>query len=241
MKNIMKLLTMKAIAAGAKFPEASISRAVELMQLKILLDQERINCALDVGANKGQFASDLRGIGYSGSIISFEPLSREFGPLSESFKNDPQWRGVQLALGNFNGSATINILPELTGWSSILQPATGWRAAETEKIEVRRLDEVLGGLLPDSTASRVLLKMDTQGYDLSVFEGAKGCLPLICALQSELSVVPLYKGMPHYIEALTAYEAQGFDLFHLAVESRSKGSGLQEMNCLMRRNRNIVR
>ena len=55
MKNILKLLTMKVIAGGAKFPEASISRAVELMQLKILLDQEHINCVLDVGANKGQF------------------------------------------------------------------------------------------------------------------------------------------------------------------------------------------
>ena len=47
-----------------------------LCQLRIatLLDRYQINVVIDVGANEGQFASELRRMGYQGKIISFEPI-----------------------------------------------------------------------------------------------------------------------------------------------------------------------
>lgn len=76
--------------------------------------------------------------------------------------------------------------------------------------------------------------MDTQGYDLEVFRGASGCMEHICGVQSELSLRPLYKGMPHYLEALAAYEAAGFELFNLSVVTRLGDGALVELNCFMR-------
>lgn len=209
---------------------------MELTHLKQLISLLDINCVLDVGANKGQFASELRGIGFKGLIVSFEPLRREFSRLRESFSRDPLWRGFQVALGEKSGFAKINVIPHLTVMSSLLETTTKWRDVVTEDIEVKRLDEIFHTAVRDLASPRVLLKMDTQGYDLNVFAGAQGCMDLIHGLQSELSVVPLYKEMPHYLEALAAYERADFQLFNLSVVSRITKGGLQELNCLMKRN-----
>jgi len=217
-------------------PEAPIDRVLELTHLKQLIELLEINCILDVGANKGQFATELRGIGFKGLLVSFEPLRREFVRLQEAFSRDPLWRGFCVALGDKNGPAKINVVPHLTVMSSMLETRSRWGDVETEDVEVKRLDDIFGAIVSGLVSPRVLLKMDTQGYDLKVFAGAQGCLQSIRALQSELSIVPLYQNMPHYLEALATYERAGFQLFNLSVVSRTGDGGLQELNCFMKRN-----
>ncbi|MEJ7670363.1 MAG: FkbM family methyltransferase [Casimicrobiaceae bacterium] len=206
----------------------------ELTFLRDFLRQLRIDCVLDVGANRGQFARELRGIGYNGRIISFEPIGNEFLVLKEQFKNDLKWSGHQVALGSKEETMPITI-PKLTVMSSLLDSAAADRDARKELVEVRRLDNMLPSLMTDFESSRVFLKMDTQGYDLEVFRGASGCIENIQGMQSELSIQPLYKNMPHYLEALEAYEAAGFALYNLSVVNRVSDGGLVELNCFMRR------
>ena len=103
------------------------------------------------------------------------------------------------------------------------------------EVDVRRLDGLLPALLRNLPSPRLFLKMDTQGYDLEVFRGAKNCLNWIVGLQSEISVIPLYTGMPHYLESLREYEEHGFHLHHLAVVNRTINQDLLELNCYMRR------
>jgi len=106
---------------------------------------------------------------------------------------------------------------------------------EPQPVEVKRLDEIFPSVTEGVPAPRVLLKMDTQGYDLRVFEGAVGALEPIVAIQSELSVVPLYAEMPHYTEALATYEARGFELRSMSLVSRTSSGSIQELNCLLTR------
>ena len=73
---------LKCIAWGVR-PEAAIDRVAELVHLRDLLRALQINCVIDVGANRGQFASELRGLRFAGRIVSFEPVAREFTVLSE--------------------------------------------------------------------------------------------------------------------------------------------------------------
>jgi FkbM family methyltransferase len=235
MFDFKKQLALRAINAGMPIPEGSLDRVTELIHLKQLIDLLDINCVLDVGANEGQFARELRGIGFKGRIVSFEPVARVFQLLQKTFSGDTSWRGYQIALGRHSGRTNINVIPQLTVMSSLLATKTKWRDAETEQINVKRLDETYDHAVGDLKVPRVLLKLDTQGYDLEVLAGAEGCLDSILALQSELSVVPLYEGMPHYLEALPTYERAGFKLFNLSVVSRTPDGGLQELNCLMRR------
>ena len=206
----------------------------ELSYLRQLLTQLQVDCVLDVGANVGQFACELRGIGYRGQIVSFEPITSVFSALQRSFAGDPKWRGFHMALGAKEDSMTITI-PKLTVMSSLLESGESEDGARKESVAVKRLDQILPALKQEIGVSRVFLKMDTQGYDLEVFKGAAGCIDGILGIQSELSVQPLYKNMPHYLESLDTYEQAGFELYNLSVVNRVESGGLLELNCFMRR------
>ena len=73
-------------------------------QLKKALDRFGVDLVLDVGANAGQFSSELRSVGYQGSLVSFEPLSVAHRALSEVASRDAKWlvhpRG---AIGDIDG------------------------------------------------------------------------------------------------------------------------------------------
>ena len=102
------------------------------------------------------------------------------------------------------------------------------------EIEAYRLQDLMHDLLNPIEDPRVFLKMDTQGYDLQVFAGLGEWADRIIGLQSELAVIPLYKGMPRWTEALAEYESCGFELACLAPVSRDpKTSRVLEFDCLM--------
>ena len=70
MSRLSRFLGFGAVSMGLRLPETRIDRFVELAHLKDLLEALCVNCVLDVGANCGQFARDLRGIGYVGRITA---------------------------------------------------------------------------------------------------------------------------------------------------------------------------
>ena len=79
---------------------------------------------------------------------------------------------------------------------------------EPVEVEVRRLDRVVDETLGGLDGRRPFLKLDTQGYDLDVFAGAGHAIDRFVGLQSELSLMEIYKGMPRMREALAAYEGR---------------------------------
>jgi len=235
--QVIKRLALSAVASRVRVPENPITRYLELSHLKRLLEALNINCMFDVGANRGQFATELRKIGYRGHIISFEPVEREFLALRNAFRNDRKWRGYQCALGSENKIAEINVFRDLTVLSSMLAPIGKQKNVEVEQVEVKRLDGLFTKALAGIPEPRVFLKMDTQGFDLEVFRGAGMHANEVLGLQSEISVKPIYEGMPHYLDVLSVYEQAGFTLFDLTVVARTEGGDLQELNCFMRRER----
>ena len=58
-------------------------------ELRNYLVGQQINCVIDVGAFKGQYAQFLRKLGYSGQIISFEPVASSFAELSKVMSGGP--------------------------------------------------------------------------------------------------------------------------------------------------------
>jgi FkbM family methyltransferase len=208
-----------------------------------LFEQLRINCAIDVGANKGQFASFLRQIGYKGRIVSFEPVSTTFKLLEEKSRNDHDWRVQNVAVGSANDTLEINI----TGGSvfNSLLPMNSYGKTQfpkesvvrgTEKVHVVRLDSIMGEIIQGLENPRVYLKMDTQGYDLQVLEGASTCLPLILGLQSEIAMKPIYEGMPDYLTSLAKLNDLDFSVTSLIPVTRDEKLRVVEFDCLMVRN-----
>ena len=232
--TLLKSATIKYVWAGMRFPLGAFERVGELQTMRELTTLLNADCVVDVGANRGQFAQELRGVGYAGRIISFEPQRSEFEVLSRQLATDREWQGHRLALGSRTDKLEL-MVPGLTVLGSLLRPNFKSQNSRTESVDVVRLDELLPTLLPDWRERRIYLKMDTQGYDLEVFKGAEGVLSSVVGLQSELSVQPLYEGMPHYLDALTTFERAAFELHNLSVVGRGEDGAVIEMNCYMRR------
>jgi hypothetical protein len=81
----------------------------------------RINCVLDVGANRGFCASFLRAAGFEGRIVSFEPIRRDFLELQEGSSSDLEWHAYPIALGDKAGSFPMNVTRR-TQFCSFLSP-----------------------------------------------------------------------------------------------------------------------
>src|SRR5262249_23102767 len=144
--------------------------------LQTLLSELAIDLVLDVGAHEGEFAGLLREIGYTGDIISFEPVAASFEKLTRSRQGDSRWRGRNHALGSEDGHLDLNIY-EGSVFNSFLNPEGAspfakQRIVGTERVAVRRLESALDEILADRSHARIFLKMDTQGYDLIVLRGA---------------------------------------------------------------------
>jgi len=211
--------------------------------LAVLLPHLGVNVVVDAGANAGQYGRLLRKVGYTGRIISYEPLARVFTELEMAAKGDAAWLTRRYALGSQKGSATIRMSPD-TSWSSLRRFSDFGkkrfteqdRDAVEEQIEVVRLDADLPGLIADIAAPRIYLKMDTQGFDLEVFAGAKGVLGSIVGLQSEVAFQQIYDGVPGYRDALETFDNAGFAVTGLFPVKRDRKSlRMIEMDCVMRR------
>lgn len=177
-----------------------------------------IDLVLDVGANEGQYATELRRFGYTGEIVSFEPIAEVCQRLRAHFAGDPRWQLRDFALGSMDGSAEIRIGAQ-SATSSLLAPseylvqqAAGARSVRTEKVRVARMDTVFE---PAWEGRRIWLKLDTQGFEQEVLRGATATLAKVRILQLELSLRPLYVGEPGFLEVASGLAGQGFDLVGL--------------------------
>jgi FkbM family methyltransferase len=183
-----------------------------------LLNSLGITLVLDVGANEGQYAKDLRRAGYEGRIVSFEPRSDTFAKLEAASAEDPRWDATKLAIGERDGTAEINVAGNEAGASSSLlemgerheRSAPDSRYIGTEEVELRRLDSLWGEVVRPE--DRVFIKLDIQGYEMQALAGADGVLDAAAGVQAELSLVPLYEGAAGYREMLDLLEARGFRL-----------------------------
>lgn len=193
-----------------------------------------IDLVLDIGANSGQFASQVRQCGYSGRIVSFEPLSRAHLELQQSCSKDTLWDAhPRCALGDHNGEVEINIAGNSES-SSILPMLELHRTAAPDSayqgkeiVAIKTLDEVAGQYLKDARAP--FLKIDTQGFEWQVLDGARKTLPHIKGILVELSLVPLYGGQHLWRELIDRLEAEGFTLwaFKPVFADLSQGRTLQ--------------
>lgn len=234
LRTLRKKLVLSTIAYKRTIPSPYLDKYLELAILKDVLDKLAIDCVLDVGANVGQFAQDLRLIGYTGRIISFEPVASVFQELCRRMNDDKNWQGFNFALGSVNGNQIINVGTD-SKLSSILVATSHIDSTLQEKIIVKRLDDIWESLDINQNHTRVFLKMDTQGYDLHVFRGAEKVINKVYGLMSEISVIPLYEHMIDYKESLTVYESTGFSLCGLGTVLRDANSRVIELNCIMRR------
>lgn len=194
------------------------------------MDSLEINLVLDVGANEGQYANYLRVIGYKGNIHCFEPLSSAYGRLIRFAAHDGKISvAPQMALGDHDGEISINIAANSESSSVLpmldahLHAAPASKYIGSERVPLRRLGSVLTGEFV--AQHNTFLKIDAQGYERQIISGASDHLDTICAIQLELSLIPLYQGEPLYRDMIDFLESLGFALFDISPTFADSKSG----------------
>jgi FkbM family methyltransferase len=227
MRQLKSLVRTSLLRAGidihratpASNPYAQICRCLEV---------HGIDLVFDVGANTGQFATGLRTMGFRGRIVSFEALSSAHARLVSTAANDSSWVvHPRCALGDHDGEAAMNIAGNSVS-SSVLPmtekhatAAPGSAYVGTELVPLVRFDSVAGPYLGGARAP--FLKIDTQGYEWQVLDGARATLPSVAGVLCEMSLVPLYEGQRLWKDVLGKLEQAGFALWALQtgfVDSR---------------------
>ncbi len=184
-----------------------------------VLVRHGVDLVIDVGAADGGYGTSLRGFGYTGDIVSFEPQASAYGRLRQTISTDPAWTARHLALGPESGEVTMNIASNSTS-SSILPMLDTHIAAEpsvtyvgTETVPVARLDDEVRELV--AAHRRPFLKIDTQGFEREVLAGGQDTVDACVGIQLELSLVPLYGGGMLIDEAISWAYGQGFQMVGL--------------------------
>lgn len=179
-----------------------------------------IDCVLDVGANIGQYYDFLRThVGYQGKVVSFEPIPEHVEILRKRAALDKNWTIQGCALGKLAGVGQFNVMAN-TQFSSFLDPTHEHVSSFKGKNEVSRsipvdvktLNEMIPILQHELGFKRIYLKLDTQGFDLEVIGGCHDQLANISALQTEVSVKPIYNDMPNYMDTIQEMQSLGFSI-----------------------------
>lgn len=195
-----------------------------------LLRHAGVDVLLDVGANRGQYAAERRRHGYRGRLVSFEPLAAPFAELERLAQADPTWVAHRVAVGDRDGTVDIRVSQDDI-YSSVLPVTSAAVAADArsatasvETVPMRTLDGLSGGL--EGTLG---VKVDVQGFESHVVDGATETLRRAVYLEMELSLVPVYDGQVLVAEQLARLGSLGYTL--AATENlfpdRTSGRALQ--------------
>ena len=210
-----------------------VAPSIEHRKVLAVIDCDLI---LDVGGNRGQFSLISRMVKPGLPIVAFEPIPTE----AEIFRKALSGKNVQLhsvALGENAGEVEIH-LSRSADSSSLLPIGELQRKlfrdtdeVGTLKVPVKRLDDFKSEW---ENYSRILLKIDVQGFELSVLKGAVEALKNCAYVYVECSETELYLGQAMYSEITDFLRQNGFELHSQCNETKLNGK-LVHADCLFTR------
>jgi FkbM family methyltransferase len=184
-----------------------------------------LDTVVDIGANRGQFASCIRRLYPAAQIYSFEPLNKAAKTWRETFKNDMRATLFNQAVAAQSGSATMHV----SRWdvSSSLLPAAQAQHDNFPFTAEASRETVATAMLSDcvdaaAIAGRALLKLDVQGFELQALQGCTDLLHRFEFVYVEASFIELYVGQALATDVIAFLLARNFDLICVANLSSGK-------------------
>jgi len=172
-----------------------------------------IKTVIDVGANIGQFALMIHKIINDAAIYSFEPISECYKELVNKEDQINKLKCFNLALGKETREGVINrneFLPSssILDMESLHKEAFPYTAkTNQEKINITSLDKIHNEI---DWIQKILLKIDVQGYELEVLEGAKNSLNSVDLIIVETTFLKLYNNQPLFEDVYNFLYSRSF-------------------------------
>jgi len=175
-----------------------------------------IKTVIDVGANVGDFAKIIREVLPQARIYSLEPLPDCFEKMKLALRNDKNFFPLNIAAGSkedtlkfyrsFHSPSSSFLEMEDLHKRAFPQSSEG-QSPEPINVNVNTLDKIFSDIQPEKN---ILLKIDVQGFEAEVINGASGLLSITTIVLIEMSFVKLYKNLPLFHDIYTLMYAQGF-------------------------------
>jgi FkbM family methyltransferase len=167
-------------------------------------------------------------------LILVEPLA-EFAPHLDRILAGRPGRAFQSAVGSSEGQRRIRVESGNRLKSSFLErtalTATG-EVGEEREISVTTLDHLLDAYESEFSAP-IGLKIDTEGFELEVIEGATRLLERTLFVIAEVSVAARFEGGYSFADLVCALDQRGFAAVDLLDVSRSRrGPGARYVDVL---------
>lgn len=187
-----------------------------LRDTESLLGKNRSTCIIDAGAHRGETLEKLIPRFPDSRVHAFEPFPEAFDQLKQAWEHHPQVTLHSIALGPEDGSTRLHLNGE-SATNSLLEGnrdcADISPTGQSLTIRQTRIDSFLdsGGI--DHVD---LLKLDCQGYENRILQGAGQSLrdKKITLIYTEVLLTPQYEGQC-YFEELAA-ELRKYD-YHLVA------------------------
>lgn len=182
----------------------------------------KIQTVIDIGANVGQFAKEIREKIPGALIYSFEPIPAVFKDLQNNMSSDSKWKGFNCALGSSEGKMEMTVNPyspssSLLEKEAVLEATFPFTLGGTKtSIDVKTLDSVISKI---EHPAPILLKLDVQGYEAEVLKGAQETLKKTKLVLIEASFIKLYKNQPLFDDVYSILKSAGFS-YHGSLQTK---------------------
>jgi FkbM family methyltransferase len=181
-----------------------------------------LQTVFDVGANKGQTSMEFLHHFPAAAIHSFEPFPDAYDKLRQASAGCARIKPVPTALGEAVGqrvlylnaeSATNSLLPNASD-ADCFMPKGFADARGTAPVAMLTVDAYCE---QESLMFIDLIKVDTQGYDLKVLQGAERMVAggYVAAIYTEVLFAPMYEGQTYFHDIYGHLWARGFRLVSL--------------------------
>ncbi|MCK1642988.1 FkbM family methyltransferase [Bradyrhizobium sp. 157] len=205
---------------GGFYEEDEFYKLAEAQALSTFLRRFDIDCVLDVGANRGQYATALRkNAGYAGHIVSLEPIPIVFEELARNAARDPLWHCENCALSDVAKQQDFHVMRG-DQFSSFLAPTSEEFSLLEERnsisstitVNAQTLAEVYEHWKKRIGFRRPFLKLDTQGYDHVILSSGGSSVSCFLGIQSEVAFKRLYVNALSFSEMVSFMDRIGFGL-----------------------------
>ena len=164
-----------------------------------LLKLYQVDAVFDIGANSGMSGEFFRNIGFTGKMVSFEPVNYLYRQLAEKTSRDSLWLSENVAISDQEGEQEIYLTGGSGAANSFLksigqmeQVAPELATIGREMVKLRTLSSIIREHY--LRGDRLFLKIDAQGYEKKILEGAGEQLNKVVGMRIELSIVRNYDG-----------------------------------------------
>lgn len=177
--------------------------------------QRGFKTIVDIGANNGQFALACREWSPQAKIFSFEPLQDAAKKFNLLFKNNPNIKFFNYAIGPFSGKRYIHVSSK--SHSSSMLPIgplqadqfPGTQEVGLEQINIAPLDFFITN---NEINSPSILKIDVQGYEFEVLQACHNLIQNFDYIYCECSFEELYEGQKLAPEIFAFLSDLGFEM-----------------------------